>query len=95
MGKRFHEDDDDGEEVTTESSKSLCWRLILVDESINQAQLDLLLSGAFSDMTIKCRGREWKAHTCILFPRCAMFRASFDGFKVMAESIPKGTMMKG
>ena len=52
----------------------------------------LLMTGDRSDCTIKCNGKEWRAHTCILCPRSAYFgRAlggSFQGSQTCFEIVP-------
>src|SRR5271155_2392957 len=39
----------------------------------------LLMTGDRSDCTIKCNGKEWRAHTCILCPRSAYFGRALGG----------------
>jgi BTB/POZ domain len=39
----------------------------------------LLRTGDRSDCTIKCNGKEWRAHTCILCPRSAYFGRALGG----------------
>lgn len=47
----------------------------------------LFLSEKFSDMTIRCGGREFKAHRAIVCPQCPFFdKAMTIGFKVGATS---------
>ncbi|ERF70938.1 hypothetical protein EPUS_06723 [Endocarpon pusillum Z07020] len=46
---------------------------------LKATQHDLFNKEKYSDMTIKCKTREWKCHRAILCPRCPFFEAACGG----------------
>ncbi|CAJ2504189.1 Uu.00g115830.m01.CDS01 [Anthostomella pinea] len=45
----------------------------------DQGDLDLLESGFFSDVVVKCKDREWKLHKIILYRRSEYFKKALTG----------------
>jgi hypothetical protein len=56
--------------------------LLLAEHATNTAR-SLLSSGAFSDLTLTCGGKQFKVHKVVLCTQSAVFRKLLDGkFKV-------------
>ncbi|KAI0850395.1 POZ domain-containing protein [Daldinia vernicosa] len=48
-------------------------------DMLSKSGEDLLKSGMFSDVIVKCGDRVWKLHKIIICPRCPYFNMAFNG----------------
>lgn len=73
------------DEESTNSTNNVLLEVIRVprakeDPIIGNAQLELLVIGLYSDLTIICGDRKWNVHRNILAPGYRLF-SSLSGFK--------------
>ena len=55
------------------------------EASLIAANLELLMTGKYSDITIKCGCREWRSHRSIVCKRSTFFGAACDGSFVVRD----------